>query len=88
MKINKLALILSLLTLLVLCSLLSMTSVSKEYRFTWVVINPWNGVEGIAYTVKHFLHTSKAVTNLLTAVLMAVIWWRLYALYNRGLRKE
>lgn len=88
MKINKLALILSLLTLLVLCSLLSMTSVSKEYRFTWVVMNPWNGVEGIAYTVKHFLHTSKAVTNLLTAVLMIVIWWRLYALYNRGLRKE
>ena len=51
-------------------------------------MNPWNGVEGIAYTVKQFLHTSKSVTNLLSAALLLVIWWRLYALYNRGLRKE
>lgn len=88
MKINKPALILSLLTLIIACSLLSMTSVGKDYRFTWVAMNPWNGVEGIAYTVKHFLHTSKSVTNLLSAALLLVIWWRLYALYNRGLRKE
>lgn len=88
MKINKLALILSLLTLIIACSLLSMFSVGKDYRFTWVVMNPWKGVEGIAYTVGHFLHTSKLVTNLLAGVLLLVVWWRLYALYNRGLRKE
>lgn len=88
MKINKLAFILSLLTLIVACSLLSMTSVHKEYRFTWVAMNPWNGVEGIAYTIKHFLHTSKLITNILTTGLMLVIWWRLYALYDRGLRKK
>ncbi len=67
---------------------LSMTSVGKDYRFTWVAMNPWNGVEGIAYTIKHFLHTSRSATHILTAGLMLVIWWRLYALYNRGLRKE
>lgn len=88
MKINKLALILSLLTLIIACSLLFMFSVGKDYRFTWVVMNPWNGVEGIAYTVGRFLHTSKLVTNLLAGVLLLVVWWRLYALYNRGLRKE
>lgn len=86
-KINKLALILSLVTLIVACSVLSMTSVAKEYRFTWVAMNPWNGVEGIAFTIGYFLHTTKVVTSLLTALLLAVIWWRLYALFSRGLRK-
>lgn len=88
MKLNKLALLLSFLTLVIACSALSMFNVHKEFRFTWVAMNPWNGVEGIAFTINHFLHTSKNITTMLTFILLAVIWWRIYSLYNRGLRKE
>lgn len=87
-KINKLALSLALLTLIAACSVLSMATVMEGYRFTWVAMNPWNGVEGIALTVSHFLHTSRIITILITSGLLAVIWWRLYAIYNRSFRKE
>ena len=86
--IDKLSLGLSLLTLIIACSLLSMFSVAKEYRFTWVAMNPWNGVEGIAFTVNHFLHTTKTVTMLVTCGLLLLIWWRLYTVFNRSFGKE
>lgn len=87
-KINKLALGISLLVLIIACSALSMTSVAENHRFTWDGMNPWNGVEGMAFTVGYFLHTSNTVTILLTVGLLAVIWWRLYSLFNQWLRKE
>lgn len=75
--------LLSFLILVLACSALSMSAVDSQYRFTWVAMNPWNGVEGIAFTVGYFLHTGKAVSLLLTAVLLLVIWWRIYALIRR-----
>lgn len=84
-NINKLALILSLLTLLIACSVLNMSSLPKEYRYTWAGMNPWNGVEGIAFTVSYFLHTGIAATYVITIGLVLMIWWRMYALFNRFL---
>ena len=71
---NILILIISFIILLVACSALSMSAVAS---------NPWNGVEGIAFTVGYFLHTGKTVSMLITIGLLLVIWWRLYALIHR-----
>ena len=77
---NILILIISFIILLVACSALSMSAVAS---YTWVAMNPWNGVEGIAFTVGYFLHTGKTVSMLITIGLLLVIWWRLYALIHR-----
>lgn len=55
----------------------------EEFRYTWVGLNPWNGVEGLAFTVRYFLHTSVAVTYIITVALLFLIWWRLYAIFHR-----
>lgn len=49
-NINKTAFIVSLLVLIAAFSVLSMTSMPEEFRYTWVGLNPWNGVEGLAFT--------------------------------------
>lgn len=82
-NLNKIALITSFLVLLVAFSVLSMTSVPQELRYTWKGLNPWNGVEGLAFTIRYFLHASVTLTYLLTAVLILLVWWRLYAIFNR-----
>lgn len=82
-NINKLILIISFLILVLACSALSMSSVASNYRYTWVAMNPWNGVEGIAFSVGYFLHTGKAISLLITLGLLLIIWWRLYALIKR-----
>lgn len=82
-NINKLILIISFLILVLACSALSMSSIASNYRYTWVAMNPWNGVEGIAFSVGYFLHTGKAVSLLITLGLLLIIWWRLYALIKR-----
>lgn len=85
-RINKPAFFISLLLLVVAFGVLSMTSVPRELRYTWTGINPWNGIEGLAFTVRYFLHTSVTLTYLLTAALVFLIWWRLYAIFNRIFR--
>lgn len=82
-NISKITLIISFLIVVLACSALSMSSVASNYRFTWVAMNPWNGVEGIAFTVGYFLHTDKTVSMLISIGVLLVIWWRLYALIRR-----
>lgn len=82
-NINKTAFIVSLLVLIAAFSVLSMTSMPEEFRYTWVGLNPWNGVEGLAFTVRYFLHTSVAVPYIITVALLFLIWWRLYAIFHR-----
>ena len=82
-KVNLLFLILAFILLTMMCSGMSMCSVGREYRFTAVVMNPWNGVEGIYATICRFLHTGKTMGILLTAGLLSLLWWRLYALLRR-----
>lgn len=79
-------LIISFLILALACSALSMSSVASNYRFTWVAINPWNGVEGIAFTIGYFLRTGRTVSLLISTGLLLVIWWRLYAVIRRTFR--
>ena len=50
-KINILFLIISFIILVIACSALSMSAVASNYRYTWIAMNPWNGVEGIAFTI-------------------------------------
>lgn len=83
-NINILILIISFIILVLACSALSMSSVASNYRFTWVAMNPWNGVEGIAFTVGYFLRIGKGASMLISIGLLFVIWWRLYALIHRS----
>lgn len=82
-NINIPILIISFIIVVIACSALSMSAVASNYRFTLVAMNPWNGVEGIAFTVGYFLHTGKTVSLLLSIGLLLVIWWRIYALIAR-----
>ncbi len=82
-KINILLLIISFIILVIACSALSMSAVASNYRYTWIAMNPWNGVEGIAFTIGYFLHTGKTVSLLLSLGLLLIMWWRLYALLKR-----
>lgn len=82
-NINILILIISFIIVVIACSALSMSAVASNYRFTWVAMNPWNGVEGIAFTIGYFLHAGKTVSMLLSIGLLLIIWWRIYALIRR-----
>ncbi|MCX4291776.1 MAG: hypothetical protein OSJ36_08335 [Odoribacter sp.] len=82
-NLNKTALIISFLVLLIAFSVLSMISVPKEFRYTLNGMNPWRGIEGLAFTVKHFLHTGTTFTYLCTVALIFLLWWRLYSIFNR-----
>ena len=82
-KINILFLIISFIILVIACSALSMSAVASNYRYTWIAMNPWNGVEGIAFTIGYFLHTGKTVSLLLSLGLLLIMWWRLCALLKR-----
>lgn len=87
-KINLLFLLLSFIILIVACSALSMSSVASNYRFTWVAMNPWNGIEGIAFTIGYFLHTGETTSLLLSLGLLLIMWWRLYALLKRTFTRQ
>lgn len=82
-KINIIILVISFIILVLACSALSMSAVASNYRYTWVAMNPWNGVEGIAFSVGYFLHTDKTVSLLISIGVLLIIWWRLYALLRR-----
>lgn len=82
-RTNILILLISFLLTVMACSALSMSAVVREYRFTWVAMNPWNGVEGISLTVSRFLHTSPQVSLSIAIILLLIIWWRIYALICR-----
>lgn len=82
-NLNKIALIVSFIVLLAAFSILSMSSVPVEFRYTLTGINPWRGVEGLAFTVNHFLHTGIFLTYACTIALIFLIWWRLYAIFSR-----
>lgn len=84
-NIHKIALIVSFIALIALFSLLSMLNYTKEFRYTWQGMNPWNGVEGVVFTVNRFLHTGEVFSWLIGTVLILFIWWRLYALLKRVL---
>lgn len=81
-------LVISFIILVMACSALSMSVVHSDYRFTWNAVNPWNGVEGMAFTVRHFLHVDYSVSMFITVGLLFVIWWRLYALISNFIARR
>lgn len=82
-NISKIALLLSFLVLCIMMSVLSMTASAENLRYTWAAINPWNGVEGVAFTIGYYLSMGATVTYIVTIALLTFIWWRLYALISR-----
>lgn len=85
-NINKLALLLSFILLALLCSALSISAAPENARWTLESMNPWNGVEGVAFTIGYFLNMGGWVVYTITVGLLLVIWWRLYTLISKLLR--
>lgn len=82
-NINKRTLFLSLLILLIAFSAVSMIASPAEVRYTWTGINPWNGIQGIPMTLNRFLNLGAGVTYTLSALIVAYLWWRIYALITK-----
>ena len=82
-KINICFLIISFILLVIACSALSMSAVASNDRFTIAAMNPWEGVEGIAFTISYFLHTDRCISMLISIGLLLIMWWRIYLLLRR-----
>ena len=82
-NINPYILLLSLLCVAAMCSAISMSAVAENYRWTMVAINPWNGVEGMAFTIGYMLKADKEISLPLAIGILLIVWWRFYALLGR-----
>ena len=86
-KINILTLTISFLLVVLLCSAMSMSAVADNYRWSLVAMNPWNGVEGMSFTISYFLKTDKNISIPLTLLILCILWWRLFTLIKRLLNR-
>lgn len=86
-KIDKVILILSFIALTVIFSLASLVAAPSLIRYTWRGINPLNGVEGVYSMFEKYLGLAPWLTGILSAILILLVWWRLYILIERFLRK-
>lgn len=79
-KFNAWAFILSLLVVLVAFSAVSISSVAENDKWALASINPWNGVEGVAFVISYFLRTGLWSTYLVTIGLALMLWFGIYKL--------
>lgn len=87
-NLNKYALLYSFLVLIIAFSALSMSAAPSNMRFTWEGINPWNGFEGLAFTIGYITPVPVWAVYLITIAITLLIGWRLYALFNRKKQDE
>lgn len=80
-KFNKLAFILSFMLLTFACSFISISSVAENHRWALESINPWNGIEGVAFVIGYFLRTGY-FTYVITVGLFLLLWWAVYLLFS------
>lgn len=77
-KRNILSFSIALVFVLVAFSALSISSVAENDRWTLVAINPWNGVEAVAFVISYFLRTGLLGTYAITLGLASVLWFGVY----------
>lgn len=79
-KRNILPFSIALVLVLVAFSALSISSVAENNRWTLASINPWNGVEAVAYVISYFSRTGLWTTYAITLGLASVLWFGVYML--------
>ncbi|MDY4042790.1 MAG: hypothetical protein SOY65_03165 [Marinifilaceae bacterium] len=86
-KIDKLIVFLSLISLTVIFSLMSLVAAPSPIRYTWKGINPLNGIEGVYSMFEKYLGLAPWLTGILSGILILLVWWRLYTMIKRFIRK-
>lgn len=86
-RTDPLSLVLATIALLLVFSVLSFIAAPPSVRFTWLGLNPWNGVQGVFALVHKYLATADFWTYLIGGVLILIIWWRMYAVVHRAIRR-
>ncbi|WP_294142385.1 hypothetical protein [uncultured Sanguibacteroides sp.] len=85
---NKITLLMALLILIIVFSIISVITTPASMRFSWNGINPWNTVKGVFYMFNRYIHVNAWVNYSLTVLLIAYLWWRIYALVGRFRRRQ
>ncbi|WP_065220313.1 MULTISPECIES: hypothetical protein [Butyricimonas] len=82
-SIDRTSLIISFIALVVVFSIVSIIGSPAEIRFSWQGINPWNTVSAVPLMFKRFISLSDGIIYTLSVLLIAYLWWRIYALINK-----
>lgn len=85
--IDKTTLILSLIILAIAFSIISIIASPTEIRYTWQGFNPWNTVRAVPLMFQRFLKMDDWITYSLSVLIIAYLWWRIYALANKFKKK-
>ncbi|MCR9012194.1 hypothetical protein [Gabonibacter chumensis] len=85
---NKITILIALLVLIITFSIISMITSPADIRFSWAGINPWNTVKGVFYMFNRYIRVNAWVNYSLTVLLIAYLWWRIYALVGRFRRRQ
>ena len=64
-------------------SIISMIAAPAEIRYTWHGLNPWNTVQAVPLMFKRFLKMDDWIIYSLSVLIIAYLWWRIYALVNK-----
>ena len=78
--INKTSLLLALIILAIAFSIISMIAAPAEIRYSWHGLNPWNTVQAVPLMFKRFLKMDDWIIYSLSVLIIAYLWWRIYAL--------
>ena len=81
--IDKTTLILSLIILAIAFSIISIKASPAEIRYTWQGFNPWNTVQAVPLMFRRFLKMDAWITYSFSVLLIASLWWRIYALVKK-----
>lgn len=87
-KHNILSFSIAFVLVLVAFSAISISSVAENDRWMLASINPWNGVEGVAFVVSYFLRTGLWSTYAITLGLASVLWFGVYMLITTLLKRR
>lgn len=82
-KVNKPVLIVTLGLLVISASAISISSTATNLRCTFDAINPWNGVEAIAFVVSYFLRSGSVATYAIALGLYALFGGAIYLVITR-----
>ncbi|MFR1240629.1 MAG: hypothetical protein ACLSDJ_05670 [Butyricimonas faecihominis] len=63
-------------------SIISMTA-PAEIRYSWHGLNPWNTIQAVPLMFKRFLKMDDWIIYSLSVLIIAYLWWRIYALVNK-----
>lgn len=82
-RVNKLSLIISFIAVVAACSAISVSASAENLRWTLESINPWNGIEGLAFVMGYLLNSGGFLAYTISIGLFVMLWWGLYVIIAR-----